>query len=245
LPHASDSSSSVVPEELDKFRRLSSDWWDAENGSLRGLHSMNGLRVPFVRNGLGGSLRGKRILDVGCGGGILAEPLARLGARVTGLDPVEENVQVARTHLSQFKQSFGDRLNYVMSTIEAFAPDNLDSFDAVVSSEVIEHVTNPGEFVANCARVVKPGGSLFFTTINRTQAAYVFAILAAENLTRAVPVGTHDWNLFVTPGELTRYCEQGGCAVKLVHGMRYNPFTNVWAWTSVTSVNYALHAIKQ
>ena len=205
---------------------------------------MNGLRIPFIKNAFGGSIKGKKILDVGCGGGILAEPLARLGANVTGLDPVEENVQVARTHLSDVTFSFSGNLNYVMSTIEDFAPENVESFDGLVSSEVIEHVTNPGEFVANCARVVKPGGSLFFTTINRTQVAYALAIVAAENLTNAVPLGTHDWNLFVTPGELTRYCEQGGCTVKLVNGMRYNPFMNVWAWTSVTSVNYALHAVK-
>ncbi|CAG0918713.1 unnamed protein product [Notodromas monacha] len=199
---------SLLPAELEKFKKLSSDWWNSEDGSLKGLHSMNALRIPLIKSGLKGSMSTARILDVGCGGGILAEPLSRLGAEVTGLDPLEENIAVAETHKGETR--FRGNLSYVCATIEDFANTNTNRFDALVSSEVIEHVANPGEFVANCVRVVKPGGSLFFTTISRTSSAYWLAIVAAERLTSAVPPGTHDWNLFVSPGELTKYCEEIG-----------------------------------
>lgn len=250
--------STLNPEEVDKFRQMG-DWWDPK-GPAQGLLSMNSLRVPFIKDGLTKSgrcpnlnknaiepLSGLRILDVGCGPGLLSESLARIGAEVTGIDAAEENIECARQHASK-DQLVAGRVNYICSTVESFVQDNPDivKFDAVVASEVIEHVDNPQHFVATCSSVIDEGGSFFLTTINRTQRSYLGAIVAAEYLLRLLPTGTHDWNKFITPQELESMLKNSGFSfrVRLLHGMFYFPFIDKWTWIPDTGVNYALHAVK-
>merc|ERR1719312_45276 len=235
------------------------DWWDPVNGSAVGLHSMNDLRVPLIRDGLAQTRRGRadgqagpeplagtRILDVGCGGGILSESLARLGAQVVGIDATGDAIQAAQSHLQKDQFLMG-RVSYVNGTVEEYLKQLPagDKFDAVVASEVIEHVENPSLFVQTCSDLLLDGGSMFVTTINRTTRSYLGAILAAEYALRLLPVGTHEWNKFVTPDEVRKWLREAGCTqVRLVHGMFYIPFVNKWHWIPDTSVNYAVHAIK-
>ncbi|GIY11789.1 ubiquinone biosynthesis O-methyltransferase, mitochondrial [Caerostris darwini] len=242
--------STVDTEEVGKFTGRANEWW---NGTYSVLQAMNTLRVPLVRDGIlhasgitskkAAPLEGFKIIDVGCGGGILSEPLARLGATVTGLDPGLENVEAATEHASN-DDEIKDKVNYVCDTVENFAMISSGQFDAVVCSEVIEHVANVPTFVNSCVELTKEGGSLFFTTINRTSISYVAAILGAEYILNIVPRGTHDWNKFVTPKELSDMLQQLNCRVVSVEGMMYNPLTKTWSWCGSSSNMYALHAIK-
>jgi len=254
------SSSTLNEGEVDKFSKMMSDWWDPVKGSAVGLHSMNDLRVPLVRDGMVNTLRtdpkeskgpeplaGTHILDVGCGGGILSEALARLGATVVGIDATGDAIETAKAHIQKEKnQILVGRLTYQNTTVEEYLASNGgEKFDAVVASEVIEHVENPPLFVQACSNLIVPGGSLFVTTINRTTRSYLGAILAAEYALRLLPVGTHDWNKFVTPEEVQGWMKAAGISkTRLVHGMFYIPFINKWTWVPDTSVNYAVHAIK-
>jgi len=243
-------------DEVKKFQKLANEWWDP-NGPLKSLLSMNKLRVPFIRDGLlcgdraerlpkksqGKPLTGLKILDVGCGGGLLCEPLARLGASVTGIDPVEESVLVALTH-GLCDPDFGENLTYSCTTVESLYPEYADSFDAVVASEVIEHVPDPVLFAESCVKLVKPGGSFFVTTISKTQLSWLLAIVVAEDALRLLPRGTHEWEKFISPEELTKIVEKEKCRVRKVHGMWFTPVLDKWDWQESTSVNYALHAVK-
>jgi len=241
---------------------MMNDWWDPVKGSAVGLHSMNDLRVPLVRDGLIQTRRvnqtsdhqlgpeplaGTRILDVGCGGGILSESLARLGAQVVGIDATTDAVKTAQAHLEK-DQLLKGRVTYINGTVEDYLAKMSEpekKFDAVVASEVIEHVENPSMFVKTCSDLLMDGGSMFVTTINRTTRSYLGAILVAEYTLRLLPVGTHDWNKFITPDEMQRWMRDAGCTkVRLVHGMFYLPFVNKWNWIPDTSVNYAVHAVK-
>lgn len=253
---SADARKNIDQEEVRKFQKLAQEWWDP-NGPLKSLMSMNRLRVPFVRDGLttsqkanalpnqklGKPLAGFKILDVGCGGGLLCEPLARLGAIVTGIDPVEDSIRVALTHAVR-DPDFGENLTYSCATVEALYPDWAGSFDAVVASEVIEHVPDPLQFAENCIRLIKPGGSFFVTTINKTQLSWMLAIVAAEDVLRLLPRGTHEWEKFISPEELTKIVEKARCRVKKVHGTWYTPILDKWDWQESTSVNYAFHAVK-
>ncbi|GBM50691.1 Ubiquinone biosynthesis O-methyltransferase, mitochondrial [Araneus ventricosus] len=242
--------STVDPKEVSKYTRKADRWWSNPHSTLC---TMNSLRVPFVRDGiLDGSavavkkplpLEGYKIIDVGCGGGIFAEPLARLGAQVTGLDPGLENTEAAKEHASQ-DEEIKTRLNYVCDTIENFAKVSPGQFDAVVCSEVIEHVADVPTFVKCCVELAKEGGSLFFTTINRTTVSYFAAILVAEYVLNVIPRGTHDWNKFIKSSELSEMLEGSNCRIVSVEGMLYNPLTRTWSWCSNTSTFYALHAVK-
>ena len=246
--------STLNVEELKKFEAIAAEWWSL-NGPAKGLHSMNGVRVPFVCDNLlkaqGKSvsddlpLKNTKIIDIGCGGGILSEALARLGASVVGLDPCEANIKAAKLHASD-TGSLADRLVYLPMTAEDYLSqhDKNEPFDAVVASEVIEHVDNPKEFVNVCSKFVPVGGSLFFTTINRTTKSWLGAIIVAENVLGLLPAGTHEWKKFITTQELTAMMEDSGASVRLFHGMFYIPGLNKWTWFPDTSVNYALHAIK-
>ncbi|XP_014674626.1 PREDICTED: ubiquinone biosynthesis O-methyltransferase, mitochondrial-like [Priapulus caudatus] len=243
------SSSTVNEEELRHFRRLSASWWN-QSGDLMALHSMNRLRVPLIRNALSAEasssvepLTGLKILDVGCGGGVLTEPLARLGASVTGLDVLEENVAVATMH-ADLDPTLQGRLTYVQSTVEDMAEEMPSCFDAVVASEVVEHVNEQTTFVGACCHLVKPGGSLFMTTLNKTWASYLLGIVAAEKLLRVVPDGTHDWEKFISPATLQEIAAANGCETRLLHGMYYNPLSNRWRWGRDTSISYAMHMVK-
>ncbi|XP_070788935.1 ubiquinone biosynthesis O-methyltransferase, mitochondrial [Pituophis catenifer annectens] len=244
-------SQTVDPEELRKFQRLAHKWWN-EDGEYAALHSMNDIRVPFIRDTmlnlkndheLGSPLFSMKILDVGCGGGLLTEPLARLGASVTGIDPLEDNIRTAELHKS-YDPVLTKRIQYRACTLEDIVEEGSEKFDIVVASEVVEHVADVEKFIKCFGKVLKPEGSLFITTLNKTQLSYVFGIIVAEKLLGLVPVGTHDWEKFISPEELERLLESNGFSVKVVKGMLYNPLFGSWSWTGNTSINYALHAIK-
>uniref|UniRef100_A0A1A8HYE2 Ubiquinone biosynthesis O-methyltransferase, mitochondrial n=2 Tax=Nothobranchius kuhntae TaxID=321403 RepID=A0A1A8HYE2_NOTKU len=258
------SHTTVDPEEVKRFQSLANKWWD-EQGGFAALHAMNDLRVPFVRDNLlnvqwehhpGKPLAGLRILDVGCGGGLLTEPLGRLGANVLGLDPVEDSIRIAQQHLSH-DLDLCDQVSYRACTLEQLSVEGDEEqreqsgewregqFDAVVASEVVEHLADLETFAICCNRVLKPGGSLFITTINKTNLSYALAIVVAEQLLHIVPSGTHDWEKFISPVELERLLESNGFSVRSVQGMMYNPLSGAWCWTNSTAINYALHAVKE
>ncbi|XP_034031323.1 ubiquinone biosynthesis O-methyltransferase, mitochondrial [Thalassophryne amazonica] len=250
------SQTTLDPSEVKKFQSLSRRWWD-EQGEFAALHTMNDLRVPFVRDNLlslhsshrpGKPLTGLRILDVGCGGGLLTEPLARLGAQVLGIDPVNDSILTARLHSSRDPE-LSSRLRYLTCTLEELsaggeAEPGERQFDAVVASEVVEHLADLDAFACCCGTVLKPGGSVFITTISQTTMSYLLGIVMAEQVLRIVPGGMHEWEKFITPTELERLLESNGFSVQSVQGMLYNPLSGSWSWTSSTAVNYALHAIR-
>ncbi|XP_014820269.1 PREDICTED: ubiquinone biosynthesis O-methyltransferase, mitochondrial [Calidris pugnax] len=247
----STSHSSVDSKEMKKFQLLAHKWWD-EEGEFSALHSMNDIRVPFIRDSLlnmssdyhlGNPLAGVKILDVGCGGGLLSEPLGRLGASVTGIDPLEDNIRTADQHKS-FDPVLAKRIQYKSSSLEEIVEEFMETFDVIVASEVVEHVADLETFIKCCSQVLKPEGSLFITTINKTQLSYVLGIVVAEKILGIVPEGTHEWEKFVPPEELERLLEANGFSVKAVNGMLYNPLSGSWSWMESTSVNYALHAVK-
>lgn len=254
------SQSTVDPNEVKRFQSLADKWWD-ERGEFAALHSMNDLRVPFLRDNLlnvsggrhpGQPLEGVRILDVGCGGGLLTEPLGRLGANVLGIDPVADSIGTAQLHTSHDPGLRG-KVRYRTCTLEALCEEadeeeqeagETGQFDAVVASEVVEHLADLETFALCCSQVLKPGGSLFITTINKTNLSYALGIVAAEHVLGIVPKGTHEWEKFISPVDLERLLESYGFSVQSVQGMLYNPLSGGWSWTSSTSINYALHAIK-
>ncbi|XP_072499017.1 ubiquinone biosynthesis O-methyltransferase, mitochondrial [Notamacropus eugenii] len=244
-------STTVDPKEMKTFKALAYKWWD-EQGAYAPLHSMNDLRVPFIRDNLlkmvtnhqlESPLSGMKILDVGCGGGLLCEPLGRLGATVTGIDPLNENIEIAQQHKS-FDPVLDKRIQYKTCSLEDIVEETAETFDAVVASEVVEHVNDLETFIQCCCQVLKPGGSLFITTINKTQLSYVLGIIFAEQIAGIVPKGTHTWEKFVSPEELESFLESNGLLVQTIRGMLYNPFSGYWRWTENTSLNYAAHAIK-
>lgn len=249
------SQSSVDPAAVSHHAKLADNWWN-ESGFLKALQSMNSLRVPLVRDGLfqtGAAdsnkkntprpLDGLQIVDVGCGGGLLSEPLARLGASVTGIDASSELIEVAQSH-AKLDSSLNGRLTYVHTTAEMHVNEATEKYDAVVSSEVIEHVLDKNFFLEQCVRLLKPRGSIFLTTLNRTTASWLAGIIAAEHVLNLVPKGTHQWELFIQPAELTALLENCGCSTKLIHGMCYNPVTDEWKWSGNVKINYAIHAVK-
>lgn len=242
--------STLISDEERKFSAVSDTWWDLY-GSFRALHSMNEVRIPFIRDcllyqGYGDKyvrtatpLTGLDILDVGCGGGILSEPLARLGADVLGIDASEPAISAAKQHRTPELVN----LQYLCAVIEDIASVGSLKFDAVIASEVIEHVGEQGSFVKSCASLLKPKGSIFFSTINRTLLAKILAVDAAE-LIGIVPEGAHDWQRFVTPNELQEHISEAQCAIRKIHGMMYNPLTDRWSFIENKSINYIVHATR-
>ncbi|CAL4137198.1 unnamed protein product, partial [Meganyctiphanes norvegica] len=249
--------STLNEEEVNKFRAMAESWWDP-HGDCKPLHSLNKLRVSLIRNNLIQSgivnpafvngpqpLTGLNILDVGCGGGILCEPLARLGAQVTGVDAAQENISVAEIH-AQRDHRVLKNVNYICGTIEEHSVSvGSMQYDAVVASEVLEHVDQPEVFIDSCASLIKPGGSLFLTTINKTYTSWIGAIAIAEYALHLLPPGTHNWEKFIPRQDLLFMVEKSQCHPKSVQGMAYNPVNNQWCWISNISVNYAVHAIKE
>jgi len=225
------------PAELEKFSALAHRWWDPQ-GEFRPLHGLNPLRLGWI-DGLA-PLRAKEVLDVGCGGGILSEAMARKGARVTGIDLSEAPLKVARLHLLES----GLAIDYQLASAEDFAAGNEGRFDVVTCMELLEHVPDPSSTVAACARLAKPGGHVFFSTINRNPKAYLFAVIGAEYVLGLLPKGTHDYARFVRPSELSRWCRAAGLQAVELKGMTYNPLADTYRLGDDCDVNYSLCCAK-
>ena len=223
--------------ELAKFENMAPIWWD-KNGVQKPLHDINPLRVGYIDRRA--PLAGKRMLDVGCGGGILSEAMAELGAEVTGIDATPAPLAVARMHM---KES-GLRINYQVATAEAFTVENPDGFDIVTCLELLEHVPEPASVVSACHRLVKSGGDVFFATLNRNLKSFVFAIIGAEYLLRIVQRGTHSYRMFVKPAELDDWGRSAGLIRQDLTGLHYNPFSKKYSMGGNTHVNYMMHFRK-
>ncbi len=225
------------PLELEKFSELAHRWWDP-NSEFKPLHEINPLRLDYIDNLL--KLQQKQVLDVGCGGGILSESMAARGAIVTGIDLAEKPLKVAELHLLES----GQQVTYRKISAEDLARERPASFDAVTCMEMLEHVPDPAATVAACAALVKPGGHVFFSTINRNPKSYLCAVIGAEYILRLLPRGTHDYARFIKPSELAAMCRQAQLHIGGLTGMTYNPFTQRYALERDASVNYLLHTTK-
>ncbi|NMG46439.1 bifunctional 2-polyprenyl-6-hydroxyphenol methylase/3-demethylubiquinol 3-O-methyltransferase UbiG [Aromatoleum toluvorans] len=221
------------PAELQKFSDLAHRWWDPTS-EFKPLHEINPLRLRWIDEHA--SLAGKRVIDIGCGGGILSESMAALGAQVTGIDLSEKALGVARLHLFES----GNKVDYQHSSAEDFAAQHPGSFDVVTCMEMLEHVPDPASTVAACARLVKPGGQVFFSTLNRNFKAYLFAVIGAEYVLNLLPRGTHEYAKFIKPSELARFCRNAGLEAAELLGMSYNPLAQTYSLGQDTSVNYML-----
>jgi 2-polyprenyl-6-hydroxyphenyl methylase / 3-demethylubiquinone-9 3-methyltransferase len=238
----------VDPSEIAKFERMAAEWWDAD-GKFRPLHKINPVRIAYVRDKIaehfgrdvkaGKALAGLRLLDIGCGGGLLTEPMARLGAETVGIDPSETNIAVARLHA----EKAGLAIDYRATTAEALVESG-ERFDVVLAMEVVEHVADIDAFIAACAALVKPGGLLFLATINRTPKAFALAIVGAEYVLRWLPRGTHDYSKLVRPGELKTTLSAAGLSLADQTGVSYNPLADRWSRSADMDVNYMVVAEK-
>jgi 2-polyprenyl-6-hydroxyphenyl methylase/3-demethylubiquinone-9 3-methyltransferase len=224
-------SHNVDPAEVAKFEELASRWWDPHS-EFKPLHDINPLRVDYIERRA--ALAGKQVLDVGCGGGILSEAMARHGARVTGIDMGEAPLSVARLH--QYES--GVEVDYQRITAEQLAAAQPGSFDVVTCLEMLEHVPDPASVIHACAQLVKPGGQVFFSTLNRNPKSYLFAILGAEYLLRLLPKGTHDYRKFIRPSELDEWARQAGLELDDLTGMSYNPLSGEYRLGDDVDVNY-------
>ncbi len=227
----------VDQQELAKFESIADKWWDL-SGEFKPLHEINPLRLDYINQRA--PLKGKRVLDVGCGGGILAEGLAHLGAEVTGIDLAGANLQVAEAHARES----GLTIQYRQIAVEALAEAEPASFDVVTCLEMLEHVPDPGSVVAACSRLVKPGGHVFFSTINRNPKSYLLAIIGAEYVLNLVPRGTHDYLRFIRPSELGAWARHADLEVENVSGLTYNPLTNIYKIGHDVAVNYFMHTTR-
>jgi 2-polyprenyl-6-hydroxyphenyl methylase/3-demethylubiquinone-9 3-methyltransferase len=237
--------STVDPAEVARFSKLSDEWWDP-NGRMAPLHKINPLRLGWIRDTAChkfnrnprslASLGGLRILDIGCGAGLLSEPLARLGAQVTGIDPSESNIAAAKVHAGRS----GILIDYRAASVEDMG--NLDRFDIVLAMEVIEHVTDVGLFLERCAALMKPSGMMVVSTLNRTLKSFALAIVGAEYVLRWLPRGTHHWSKFVTPAELAQHLHRSRLEIATQTGVVYTPFADRWSLSSDMDVNYMVTA---
>ncbi len=240
---------SVDPAEMASFSRMAADWWDP-TGPFKPLHIMNGARLDYIKQtvcahfGLNPDaerpLEGLRVLDIGCGGGLLCEPIVRLGAKVTGVDALERNLKTAKTHAEQV----GIKVDYRHGTIEQMVKAQEAPYDVVLNMEVIEHVANPPEFMSDCGAMVKPNGIMLCSTINRTLKAFALAIVGAEYVLRWLPRGTHQYAKFVKPTEISRWMSDAGLNITEQIGMSLNPISNVWTLSGDKSINYVTVGTK-
>ncbi|MBN3064451.1 bifunctional 2-polyprenyl-6-hydroxyphenol methylase/3-demethylubiquinol 3-O-methyltransferase UbiG [Pectobacterium aquaticum] len=233
--NAENQTPNVDHQEIAKFEAIASRWWDLE-GEFKPLHRINPLRLGYISQHAEG-LFGKKVLDVGCGGGILAESMAREGADVTGLDMGAEPLQVARLHALESSVA----VDYVQETVEAHAHAHLGLYDVVTCMEMLEHVPDPQSVVQACAKLVKPGGHVFFSTINRNAKAWMMAVIGAEYVLKMVPRGTHDIKKFIRPAELMHWVDSTPLREKHITGLHYNPLTDHFKLGPNVDVNYMLH----
>tara|TARA_B100001057_G_scaffold370043_1_gene373860 strand:+ start:1902 stop:2612 length:711 start_codon:yes stop_codon:yes gene_type:complete len=226
-------------DEVNKFDELAAKWWDLE-GEFKPLHQINPLRVGFIKERA--SLSGKKVLDVGCGGGILSEALSKLGADVTGIDASENTIGVAKSH----SKLIDGKVKYIQNTIEEFVSSNPDeSFDVITCLEMLEHVPSPGEIIKICSGLLKQNGDIFFSTINRNPRSYLFAVIGAEYILNLLPKGTHDYDKFIKPSELAKWTREANLKTLETTGLSYNPITdNYWLGKDI-QVNYMVHARKE
>jgi 2-polyprenyl-6-hydroxyphenyl methylase/3-demethylubiquinone-9 3-methyltransferase len=226
--------SNVDATEIDKFSELAHRWWDP-NSEFKPLHDINPLRLDWIDQHA--QLAGKRVIDVGCGGGILSESMADKGAEVTGIDLGEKALKVAKLHLLES----GAQVDYRLVAVEELAKQQSGHYDVVTCMEMLEHVPEPASVVRACAELVKPGGDLFFSTLNRNVKSYLYAIVGAEYLLKLLPQGTHNYEKFLKPSELSGFCRSAGLVVEGIVGMSYNPFSKAYSLDTNTSVNYLIH----
>jgi len=227
----------VDPAEIAKFEELASRWWD-QQGEFKPLHEINPLRLHFIDERV--QLNGKRVLDVGCGGGILSESMAKRGADVTAIDMGKAPLSVAKLHAMESEVE----VNYQQITVEELAEQQPHSFDAVSCMEMLEHVPDPASVIKACHALVKPGGSVFFSTINRNPKAYMFAIVGAEYLLKMLPKGTHEYAKFIKPSELDEWSRQANLQLKNITGLSFNPLTNQYKLGKDVDVNYMCHYLS-
>ena len=227
----------IDPKEVQKFDDLSANWWDRQ-GTFKTLHDINPLRIKFIEDQI--SLANKKIIDIGCGGGILTESLALKDAQMTGIDLSENAIQCAKAHAQQN----GLLINYQHISAETMAEQHPAAFDVVVCMELLEHVPNPAALIKACSELCKPGGHLFFSTINRNPKAYLLTVVAAEYIFKMLPRGTHDYKKFITPAELEQDCRAAGLTAKHFCGISYIFFNKQFKLSKDISVNYLLHCIK-
>jgi len=220
--------------ELEKFSQLAHRWWDPHS-EFKPLHAINPLRLEWIDHNAG--LAGKKILDIGCGGGILSESMAQRGADVTGIDLSEKALGVARLHLLES----GNQVDYRNISAEALAEQTAGTYDIITCMEMLEHVPSPASIISACSALVKPGGHVFFSTLNRNPKAYLFAVVGAEYVLNMLPKGTHDYAKFIKPSELSRWAKSVGLEPDELIGMSYNPFSQRYSLGRDTSVNYLLH----
>ena len=240
-------STTINKEEIQKFSKLADEWWDV-NGKFKPLHMFNPVRIEYITENIKKQfnikkekskfLDGIRILDIGCGGGLISEPMARLGATVTGIDASEKNINIANLH----SKKSGLKINYLNTSPENF--EVTDKFDVILNLEIVEHVDDINLYVKSCFKLLKKNGLMFTATLNRTFTSYVKAIIGAEYILRWLPIGTHDWNKFIKPEELEKLLSQEKFSTIDLKGLSFNPFTNKWKKSNDLSVNYIICSLK-
>lgn len=230
-------SQNIDPSEIEKFSASAAHWWDL-NGEFKPLHDMNPLRLNYINERA--HLSGKTVIDVGCGGGILTESMAKLGAHVTGIDMSQAALNVANLH----KMESEIEIEYVRTTAEEFALKRPAQYDVVTCLEMLEHVPDPNAVIRACAALVKPGGHVFFSTLNRNMKSYLFAIIGAEYILKLLPQATHDFAKFIRPSELSEWSRHAGLNIKDMIGIHYNIFTKKFSLGKDVSVNYLVHLVK-
>ena len=240
-------STTINKEEIQKFSRLADEWWDV-NGKFKPLHMFNPIRIEYIlekikkhfkiENNNNNTLKGLKILDIGCGGGLISEPMARLGAKVTGIDASEKNINIAKLHSEQSNLN----INYIK-----IAPENLneiEKFDVILNLEIVEHVDNVNLYIKSCYKLLKKNGLMFTATLNRSFTSYIKAIIGAEYILRWLPIGTHDWNKFIKPEELEKFLSQEKFSTLDIKGLKFNPFLKKWSKSNDLSVNYIISSFK-
>ena len=227
-------------KEIEKFTKIAEEWWNP-SGKFKPLHKFNPIRIKYIKDNLINDfdlknkkkpLQGLKILDIGCGGGLLSEPLARLGAKVTGIDPIKRNIEIAKHHLKKSKLN----VKYYNFSPERFKSNN--KYDVILNMEIVEHVQNVDLFIKQSSKFLKKSGTMFIATLNQTLKSYLFAIVGAEYILKWLPIGTHDWQKFIKPDDLIRICKKNSLNLKNIDGMSFNPIIDKWNISNDRSVNY-------